>query len=70
MNAPTWQHFSEAGLGLGLVLRVGWSIEVDPTLHTTPVNIGASHNQDPTLMRNSTLFEMLFSRLKSWELVT
>ena len=38
MNAPTWQHFSEArrGLAWGFVLRVGWSVELDPTLHTTP----------------------------------
>ena len=43
---PTGQHFMEVRLGLGLVLRVGWSKTLDQTLNTSPVNTFAYNNHD------------------------
>jgi len=38
------------GKGLGLVLRVGSSKKLDPTLKTSAMSSFAQNNQDPTLM--------------------
>ena len=44
---------------LGLVLRVGSSKKLDPTLNTSPVNVFASNYQDPTL--KTTNFVLMVS---------
>ena len=35
---------------MGLVLRVGLSKEIDPTLNTSPARVFAQLNQDPIVM--------------------
>ena len=50
---PTWQH--SWGQAFGLVLRVGSSKKLDPTLNTSPMNICAQNNQDRiTMLINHT----------------
>ena len=56
MTQSTWQHVLEAGLGSGLVLRVGLSKNLDRTLNTSPMNSVAWN-----------IHSNVFLRLKSWD---
>ena len=47
---------------MGLALRVGPSIKkLDPTVDTSPVNIFATNNQDPTLLIKQPYLNVVLS---------
>ena len=53
--------------GLGLMLRVGLSKKLDPTLYTSPVGILAWAHQDPTLtITNLILMVSWSSKVGTW----
>ena len=52
---------------LGSVLRSELSKKLDPTLNTSPINIVASNNQDPTLMVSKPSFDCFLFRVKCWD---